>query len=212
MVYVSGAIAKDVNDSDKVIKETLENIVEKEKKIIRDYQNLKNFRENAPIEFLDDLDKLLEERKMFLNYKLQSKEKQIEYCKSKGVYSSVEVTKSKYKKKSSCYILKKNENEKLYNEIKKKMIQNIVGVFILPPSKLELYERLNKRKSNKSEKEYRFRKLKTDIDHCWKYNYIIVNNSMITSIERLLSILSVEIIKEYKLCHLNNFLSQFLIE
>ena len=75
MVYVSGTIAKDVNDSDKVIKETLENIIEKEKKIIKDYQNLKNFRENAPIEFLDDLDKLLEERKMFLNYKLQSKEK-----------------------------------------------------------------------------------------------------------------------------------------
>ena len=78
MVYVSGTIAKDVNDSDKVIKETLENIIEKEKKIIKDYQNLKNFRENAPIEFLDDLDKLLEERKMFLNYKLQSKEKQVE--------------------------------------------------------------------------------------------------------------------------------------
>ena len=58
----------------------------------------------------------------FQNSPALTKEKQIEYCKSKGVYSSVEVTKSKYKKKPSCYILKKNENEKLYKEIKKRML------------------------------------------------------------------------------------------
>ena len=78
MVYNTGEIAKDVYDSDKVIKDTLENIVEKEKKIMNDYANLKNFRKIASKEFIDDLDYLLEERKLFLNYKLQSKEKQTE--------------------------------------------------------------------------------------------------------------------------------------
>tara|TARA_B100000902_G_C27285753_1_gene904336 strand:- start:1666 stop:2028 length:363 start_codon:yes stop_codon:yes gene_type:complete len=78
MVYLSGEIAKNVHDGDKIIKETLENIVEKEKKIMKDYENLKNFRKTASVEFLEDLDTLLEERKLFLNYKIQSKEKQVE--------------------------------------------------------------------------------------------------------------------------------------
>ena len=60
MVYIVGEIAKNVDFNDKIIKETLENIVEKEKKIMRDYENLKNFRLNAPSEFLGDLYKLLE--------------------------------------------------------------------------------------------------------------------------------------------------------
>ena len=77
MVYFTGEIAKNVHDGDKIIKETLENIVEKEKKIMKDYENLKNFRETAPVEFLEDLDSLLEERKLFLNYKIQSKEEQV---------------------------------------------------------------------------------------------------------------------------------------
>ena len=78
MVYYIGEIAQNVHNNDKVIKETLENIVEKEKKIMKDYANLKNFRNHAPKDFVNDLDNLLEERKIFLNYKLQSKEKQLE--------------------------------------------------------------------------------------------------------------------------------------
>lgn len=78
MVYNTGEIAKNVYHGDKIIKETIENIIEKEKKIIRDYENLKNFKNNAPKEFTQDLDNLLEERKLFLNYKLESKEKQVE--------------------------------------------------------------------------------------------------------------------------------------
>ena len=78
MVYNTGEIAKDVYESDKIIKETFENIIEKEKKIMRDYENLKNFKNSAPKEFSEDLDNLLEERKLFLNFKLESKEKQVE--------------------------------------------------------------------------------------------------------------------------------------
>lgn len=78
MVYKIGEIAENIYENDKIIKETIENIVEKEKKIITDYQNLKNFKTNAPIEFIHDIDKLLEERKIYLNYKLQSKEQQLE--------------------------------------------------------------------------------------------------------------------------------------
>ena len=68
MVYVSGAIAKDVNDSDKVIKETLENIVEKEKKIIKDF--LKKFESNVDTQkkILDGAEKLESDSNQLLNF------------------------------------------------------------------------------------------------------------------------------------------------
>ena len=76
MLITIGETAKVVANSDKTIKETIENIVAKEQKIIKDYINLKNFRTNAPPEFNNELDKLLEERRLFLAYKMQSKQDQ----------------------------------------------------------------------------------------------------------------------------------------
>tara|TARA_Y100000816_G_C25715981_1_gene377716 strand:- start:83 stop:445 length:363 start_codon:yes stop_codon:yes gene_type:complete len=113
MVYYVGEIAQNVYDSDKVIKETIENIVEKEKKIMKDYANLKNFRNNAPKEFIDDLDNLLEERKLFLNYKLQSKEKQVESLIKLLEY--INTLDKKFKQYDSDKLLSKVET--LENEI-----------------------------------------------------------------------------------------------
>ena len=113
MVYYVGEIAQNVYDSDKVIKETIENIVEKEKKIMKDYANLKDFRNNAPKEFIDDLDKLLEERKLFLNYKLQSKEKQVESLIKLLEY--INTLDKKFKQYDSDKLLSKIET--LENEI-----------------------------------------------------------------------------------------------
>lgn len=72
----TGVSAKKVYESDSIIKQSIENIVKKEKKIIKDYENLRNFRKEANPIFIPDLDKLMEERKIFLTYKLQSKEEQ----------------------------------------------------------------------------------------------------------------------------------------
>lgn len=72
----AGVTGKSVYESDSIIKQSIENIVKKERKIISDYENLTNFRKVANPTFIPDLDKLLEERKMFLTYKLQSKQDQ----------------------------------------------------------------------------------------------------------------------------------------
>ena len=72
----AGISAKNVYESDSIIKQSIENIVKKEKKIIKDYENLRNFRKVANPSFIPDLDKLMEERNIFLTYKLQSKEDQ----------------------------------------------------------------------------------------------------------------------------------------
>jgi hypothetical protein len=68
-------IAKD----DKLIEETLENVLLKEKQLLSNYQNLKDFREKAPKEFINSLDIEIEKKELLLKYKMQSKEEQ---CKS----------------------------------------------------------------------------------------------------------------------------------
>ena len=105
MVYYTGEIAENVYNNDKIIKETIENIVEKEKKIMKDYTNLKNFRNNAPKEFIHHLDNLLEERKLFLNYKLESKEKQVESLMKLLEY--INVLDKKFKQYESDKLLSK---------------------------------------------------------------------------------------------------------
>jgi hypothetical protein len=75
----AGVTGKSVYESDSIIKQSIENIVKKEEKIISDYKNLREFQKVANPTFISDLDKLLEERKIFLTYKIDSKEDQ---CKS----------------------------------------------------------------------------------------------------------------------------------
>jgi len=72
----AGVSGKSVYESDSIIKQSIENIVKKEEKIRKDYENLRNFRKVANPSFISDLDKLLEERKMFFTFKLESKENQ----------------------------------------------------------------------------------------------------------------------------------------
>jgi predicted RNase H-like nuclease len=69
------SIAKD----DKVIEETLENVLLKEKQLLANYQHLKDFRKNAPEEFARSLDIEIEKKELLLKYKMQSKDEQ---CKS----------------------------------------------------------------------------------------------------------------------------------
>ena len=71
-----GDVAYDITNQDNIIKESIQNIVAKETKIMRDYVNLKTFRKSAPPVFFDELDKLLEERRIYLAYKMQSKQDQ----------------------------------------------------------------------------------------------------------------------------------------
>ena len=61
-------IAKD----DKVIEETLENVLLKEKQLLSNYQHLKDFREKAPEEFISSLDTEIEKKELLLNqYKFE---------------------------------------------------------------------------------------------------------------------------------------------
>jgi len=71
-----GEVAFDIANHDNIIRESIKNLVTKENKIMNDYTNLKTFRKSAPPVFLNELDKLLEERRIYLAYKMQSKQDQ----------------------------------------------------------------------------------------------------------------------------------------
>lgn len=76
-----GFFGKTIAKNDEIIKQSLKNVLEKEDKIIKNYKSLTEFRGSFPSEvqnFLGEFDKEIEKRKLYLQYKIQSKEKQIE--------------------------------------------------------------------------------------------------------------------------------------
>lgn len=71
-----GELAKDVYNEDKIIKQAIDNIVEKEKRVIDDYEKLRNLKASYPNKRCDMLENELEKRRLYLAYKMQSKQDQ----------------------------------------------------------------------------------------------------------------------------------------
>ena len=70
------SLGENVAKNDLIIKRTLENIIEKEEKIINQYRKLKQFEPNCSSSMKSEFEKLLEERRLLLEFKLQSKKQQ----------------------------------------------------------------------------------------------------------------------------------------
>ena len=76
MSYNLGKFGENIAKHDEIIKNTIENITEKENKIIQEYTLLNNFNKFAPNSFKAQIEKDLEKKRLYLEYKLSSKEKQ----------------------------------------------------------------------------------------------------------------------------------------
>lgn len=76
MSYNLGKFGEYIAKHDEIIKNTIENITEKENNIIQEYNLLNNFNKFAPNSFKSQLEKDLEKKRLYLEYKLSSKEKQ----------------------------------------------------------------------------------------------------------------------------------------
>ena len=70
------SLGENVAKNDLIIKKTLENINDKEEKIIEQYKKLKEFEPNCSSSMKSEFEKLLNERYLLLEFKLQSKEQQ----------------------------------------------------------------------------------------------------------------------------------------
>ena len=73
---------------------------------------------------------------------------------------------------------------------------NLVSIFILPPSKDEIENRLRQRKVDSGDDESiinkRMSKFKDEISHWVEYDYVVINNKLEICVEEILNIIHVE--------------------
>ena len=79
---------------------------------------------------------------------------------------------------------------------------NLVSIFILPPSKDEIENRLRQRKVDSGDDEsiinQRMSKFKDEISHWVEYDYVVINNNLETCVDEILNIISVERKKRHR--------------
>ena len=88
--------------------------------------------------------------------------------------------------------------------------QEVVGIFILPPSKKELVQRLKKRaRDTKLEMKKRMSLVQDEISHFPEYDYVVINKDIDTCVYQILSIISSERLKRSRLTNLTKFIDKF---
>ncbi len=91
-------------------------------------------------------------------------------------------------------------------QLKQKLVNDLVTVFILPPSQEELERRLRSRQQDdESIIQDRMQKASEEISHYSEYDYIIVNTNLEKSIQKAQSILEAERCKRRRLTALTDF-------
>ena len=88
---------------------------------------------------------------------------------------------------------------------------DVISIFLLPPSKAELYKRLYLRnQDNKLTIQQRMSRVDTEIS-CWHhYDYIIINDCVEHSLNQLLSIIRAERLKTRRQKGLDSFITEFI--
>ena len=90
---------------------------------------------------------------------------------------------------------------------------DVTSVFLLPPSKRELLERLKLRNQDNGRViEQRMARSDEEISHWHEYDYIIINRDIEQSLEKLLSILKSERLRKERRTGLNDFVGSLIHE
>lgn len=98
-------------------------------------------------------------------------------------------------------------------QITQRARQDVVSVFILPPSMSELERRLYHRAQDSAETvAKRMAKAHNEISHWHEYDYVIINSSLDESLERIAAILQAERLKRTRQHGLKQFVEQLLKE
>ena len=81
-------------------------------------------------------------------------------------------------------------------QLKKSSYSNIISIFIIPPSKDTIFERLTSRSKrsgdNKESIENRMKEYETEMSHKDEYDYVVINNKLdacVTEIEQIIKII-----------------------
>ena len=86
----------------------------------------------------------------------------------------------------------------------------VVGIFILPPSKKELVHRLNTRgRDTKNEMKKRMNLVQNEISHFPEYDYVVINDDLKVCVNQIKNIIESERLKRSRLKNLTNFVNKF---
>ena len=86
----------------------------------------------------------------------------------------------------------------------------VVGIFILPPSKKELVLRLKTRaRDTKKEMKKRMNLVQNEISHFPEYDYVVINENLDDCVNQILNIIKSERLKKSRLINLTKFVNKF---
>ena len=86
----------------------------------------------------------------------------------------------------------------------------VVGIFILPPSKKELINRLKTRgRDTKNEMEKRMNLVQNEISHFPEYDYVVVNKDINVCVSQIKKIIESERLKKSRQINLTSFVNKF---
>ncbi len=96
-------------------------------------------------------------------------------------------------------------------QIAKQLPEDIIKVFILPPSMKELENRLGKRASeNKENFKKRMSEAKKEISHYNEYDFVIVNNDLQIAVDQIKHILFSERLRRYRQLTINKTIKKLI--
>ena len=96
-----------------------------------------------------------------------------------------------------------------YQQLKQSNL-DVIGIFILPPSKRELIKRLkNRGRDSKDEMDKRMSLVKSEISHFLEYDYVLINDDLELCVDNILQIINSERNKRTRLINLTNFINKF---
>ncbi len=94
-------------------------------------------------------------------------------------------------------------------QINQAMKGNLIKIFLLPPSIAELKKRLSKRNSDTiKEINFRMSKALKEIKHFDEYDYVLVNDNLDNTFQKIVKIIEVERLKLPKQLYLSDFVKK----
>jgi guanylate kinase len=98
-------------------------------------------------------------------------------------------------------------------QLKEKMPNDVISVFVLPPSAAELKSRLERRAEDSEEIiTRRLRNAAEEIQHWKEYDYVLVNRDLDKSFARMRAILTAERLKRVQVPDLEGFVGKLLAD
>ena len=96
-----------------------------------------------------------------------------------------------------------------YQQLKQSNM-DVVGIFILPPSKKELIKRLKIRgRDTPNEMKKRMNLVQNEISHFPEYDYVVINRSLDNCVDQIQRIIETERLKRHRLINLTEFVNRF---